>query len=250
MKRTRLIKTLKLAGALLLAFIAVSMLFMGCGQRYITLYVPSISAMIETVKPHYHVFDFHVGHRWSELYVDVYKMIRQQDQWLRARRAFSSKIDTAAFYIVPIIMFSLILAWPGLKLSQRVLSICMAVLLIPLITLADVPFVLIWEIEDQLAAESPEALKTISLTSTIDIQARVQNDKLLSFWYVFLQTGGRQFLALVGCMLCLSPFLLDMSWSADARLAASSGAGKKTVERNAPCPCGSDRKYKNCCMKK
>ena len=75
-----------------------------------------------------------------------------------------------------ILSLTLVLAWPGLPLKRRVLALLLAVVLIPLIVLADSPFVLAGALDDMLRATfAPDSL----------------GDSWLRQWMHFMDGGGR-----------------------------------------------------------
>ena len=58
------------------------------------------------------------------------------------------------------------------------------------------------------------------------------------FWNYFLNNGGRQFLSLLVVIVSVAPFHLSIPYIT-----------KSSISRNDPCPCGSGKKYKDCCLK-
>jgi hypothetical protein len=74
-----------------------------------------------------------------------------------------------------------------------------------------------------------------------------------SYWVAFLHTGGRAALSILAIGLALGCFYLGRFWrdrTTETAAAVSTVKAKPKpaqVGRNAPCPCGSGKKYKNCC---
>ena len=52
------------------------------------------------------------------------------------------------------------------------------------------------------------------------------------------------------CAVCGQPFASEEAKSEDARKPETFRREMPKVGRNDPCPCGSGKKYKNCCMNK
>jgi hypothetical protein len=129
------------------------------------------------------------------------------------------KGQASTLCIAPIIIFSLILAWPGLALRKRFKAILLAIPLMFIFSALDYPIMFIADIESAFS------------------DAPLMNDIRL-LWKHLLNNGGRQFLALMIC-------LLSIFWvtrNPEQRIAVDK------VGRNDPCPCGSGKKYKNCCL--
>jgi hypothetical protein len=124
-----------------------------------------------------------------------------------------------AMYISPIIIYSLILGWPGLSAKQRIKSIAVSIPLLIVVQLLDIPIFFVNEIETSLALDS--------------------SSHFHDFWVYFINNGGRQFLSLIVAMLSIA--------SVRIVLPKKTKYDKAPVGRNDPCPCNSGKKYKKCC---
>jgi hypothetical protein len=131
-------------------------------------------------------------------------------------------IEGYNLYTAPIILLSVLLAWPGLPLRKRGKAFLVALPLFVLTQLIDAPILCITRIE---AAYPPDSL--------------LANIRL--FWTFVLANGGTHFMALLVALLSV----FSVQWTVPAAAAPA----EQTVARNAPCPCGSGKKYKKCCGK-
>lgn len=129
-----------------------------------------------------------------------------------------TNIPASVLYIHPIIIFSLLLAWPNLYIKDRLKATVVVLPLLLTISLIDIPVTLIYLMEKRLV---------------IDPMAK----QIRNYWVYFLFNGGRQFLSILIFLISIAPFRLT-----------NSSVAKTSVARNASCPCGSGKKYKKCCM--
>jgi hypothetical protein len=120
--------------------------------------------------------------------------------------------------IAPIIIFSLILAWPGTSWKQRIKAMLISIPLILILAGLDYPILLIADIES--AYSDNYVLNTIR-------QA----------WKHLMNNGGRQFFAIIIFILAMVMTYPKQQQSIQDK-----------VGRNSLCPCGSGKKYKNCCL--
>ncbi|HDY88940.1 MAG TPA: hypothetical protein ENH82_12610 [bacterium] len=124
-------------------------------------------------------------------------------------------------YIQPIIIFSLIFAWPTLSIKDRFKAAMISIPFQLAIVLVDIPFFVIIQREKDV--------------SFIDYQPGL----IRMLWFHFLDKGGRQFMAILAFMASIAPFRL-----------INPKITKSGIGRNDTCPCDSGKKYKNCCLKK
>jgi hypothetical protein len=116
-------------------------------------------------------------------------------------------------YLHPIIMFSILAAWPGIALRDRLRLGLMALPFLILVEMLDLP------------------LGMVSIC-----REKMNGGSLASYWISFLNGGGREFLAIFFSCTTVACFYLFRAWRV------------KAPGRNEPCPCGSGKKYKRCCM--
>lgn len=125
-------------------------------------------------------------------------------------------------YIYPIIIFTILSAWPRISLVDRAKLFALSLPLLVILEMIDMPLVVISRATEQIRALLAGNEVSPSLSHT--------------YWLSFLSNGGREFLAISTALLLVA--LLHLS-----------RVGKiPEPERNAPCPCGSGKKYKKCCM--
>lgn len=122
----------------------------------------------------------------------------------------------------PIIIFSLILAWPGLAIGKRMKALLIAVPLTILLAMLDYPIIFIADIE------------------SVFTDAPLQNSMRL-VWKHLMNNGGRQFLGLLISLIAVGLATMDSPKQVTVN--------PEKVGRNDPCPCGSGKKFKNCCLR-
>lgn len=137
------------------------------------------------------------------------------------------KCQASTLCIAPVIIFSMILSWPALSLAYRFKAAIVALPLIILVECIDYPMIFISNIEAVYSAN-------------------VLSNTLRQIWSHILNNGGRQFLALIIFLLLIAPFYLKIE---KPMIKTTAGSFVKTG-RNASCPCGSGKKFKNCCLGK
>jgi hypothetical protein len=199
---------------------------------YVRFFLPIFSSQIEFLHPEYKV-----------IHSDVTK-IRQIDYFqfdIKVNKpsppGYQSPGETgnvtrhkgqaSALILAPIIIFSLILSWPSLSIRRRLQTFVFSIPLIILIECFDYPMIFIANIESVFSPDS-------SLIT------------LRKIWSHILNNGGRQFLAVVGFLMLIAPYYLK----SENQPTPKTDGLSKTIGRNAPCPCGSGKKYKNCCGEK
>ncbi len=136
------------------------------------------------------------------------------------------KGQASALVIAPLMIFSLIVAWPSLTIRRRLQTFIFSIPLIVLLQCLDFPMIFISNIASVFCPDSP--LNTVR-----------------SVWVHILNNGGRQFLAVIGFFLLIAPYYLKSQMPPSEE----TSAGKKPLHKNTPCSCGSGKKYKNCCGK-
>lgn len=124
-------------------------------------------------------------------------------------------------YIHPIIVFTILSAWPGIILKERMKLFAISLPILLIVEMLDMPLIALTRI-------SAHAHHLLSGTGTPPALTQ-------SYWLSFLSNGGREFLSICAALLSLAGFyLLKLR-------------GVAEPDRNAPCPCGSGKKYKRCC---
>lgn len=204
------------------AFLLVSSLFYVAGSLYARMLLPLFAFEIEAVHPGYEIRSYGLESlpKGDEIFF-VVKINRPiVDKFGIPRYGKETKLETVAsvLYIQPIIVFSLLFSWPALSFRERLKAALISVPFLIAIISIDIPVFAVGRIEMSFPVDSLSGQIRIMLNH-------------------FFSNGGRQFLALlvvlvtIGLVRVMRPFL------------AESDLGP-----NDPCPCGSGKKYKRCCM--
>jgi len=197
-------------------------LFYLFGSPYIKFLMPLISFAIEKIHPEYEILMFKIeslGESKKIFYkVNIHRLYTDNQGIIRTYRTVTGNIYASTLYIQPIIIYSLLWAWPALSVKNKVKATAISLPLLIISELIDIPIHLINQME------------TFSPVDSVSSRLRV-------LYTNFLAIGGRQFLALLVFSISLAPFLLNMPVIPES-----------DIKRNDPCPCGSGKKYKKCCQ--
>ena len=211
---------------LALAFIFVIIFFYIISPFYFKLYLPLFKHQIELMHPEYTVIDYDIKKirqlNYIQYLIKVNKEPMGETKGLSGKKGSITRLkgQASSLIIPPIIIFSLIFSWPALSFRQRVKAMFISMPLIILISCVDYPFIFIAEIESVYSGGT--LLNSVRL-----------------LWKHLLNNGGRQFLALIAFLISIAPIYLTKP----------AFITNDKVGRNDPCPCGSGKKYKHCCLK-
>jgi hypothetical protein len=163
--------------------------------------------------------------RVKERNVIYLRLVMYETQGERLKRQIPTRDveighEAGAVFGIPLIFYPLLFSWPGLPYGYRLKAAALALpallILIPI---------------------------DISLAFLIEIEKRFMEPTFKStlVYYVAqgFSFGGRQFLGILLFAAALAPRFLKKPVYVDAQ----------PLERNDLCPCGSGKKYKNCCMR-
>jgi len=201
---------------------------------YARIHLPLIAAQLEWMHPEYDV-------KISEIVtidrIDYFQytitvnkpMANRPYAPLKTGNTVRLKAQANTLCIAPIIVFSLILAWPGISLLNRLQTFLISLPLIVLVHAIDLPMIFIANIE--------------SAHSTNDF-----GNASRSVWSHILNNGGRQFLALVIFLISIAPIYLKIDYGRHSEKYVQNSDQTIMPRRNDTCPCGSGKKYKNCCL--
>mgnify|MGYP000912432449 CR=1 FL=1 len=205
---------------MLLALCCMSAVMFIAGPIYIRGFLPLFKKQIKFLHPEYDIHEFYLNEKNQIMFqVRVNRfMVDEQGRPVGGTEA-KAGIRGWTMYTAPIIIFSIILAWPGLALRARAKVFLVSLPLLFLSQLIDIPIHCINRIEAPWPSES--------LLS-----------ELRTFWAFVLTNGGRQFMAFFIALFSI----FSSRWVIPER-------GEAPVGRNDPCPCGSGKKYKYCCGK-
>ena len=206
---------------IVISFIFISIFLYIVGPFYSKALIPIFSKEIKLLHPEYVIntikYEKKFGTNELLLDVSIHRRHFTVNGDFGSVRNVSFSIYSSTIYSHPIIIFTLMLSWPGLGIKKRLIALFISGLFAILITLIDIPIYLIYLAENDLV------INTIF-------------GKIRSFWGFFLETGGRQFLSLLAFFITISFFYLKIP-----------SFTFENIKRNDPCPCKSGKKYKNCC---
>ncbi len=135
------------------------------------------------------------------------------------RSTFKIRQDIGTIFGTPLIFFPLLIAWPGISFRARLKAAAWTFPILLIIIMMDLSLTFLMEIEKRLVVR----------TLATDIRFYIAQG---------LNSGGRQVLGLILFAAVMAPrFLKTPDYTPGP-----------SPERNDPCPCGSGKKYKNCCM--
>jgi len=181
---------------------------------------------MKLMHPEYEIISTDIVERnqldYIEFYIRVNKHPTLPDASVHKGAILKIRGQASTLCIGPIIVFSLILAWPGATVRKRLKAILIAIPLMILLAAVDYPLVFISDIESAYS------------------DAPVLNS-IRSLWKHLMNNGGRQFFGVVIALVSIAMTQVNF------QTRKINDLGK--VGRNDPCPCGSDKKYKNCCLK-
>jgi hypothetical protein len=209
---------------LVVACSLISIFFVYAGQYYVQAVLPIIKKQIQWFHSDYilHTLTYDEQYLSREIAVNI-SIIRpftdsfgKKGNW----RDVTYSIHASTLYSHPIIMFTLLMAWPGLSIKRRILSTGFGIILLLVAIIMDHPFHLISQAEKGLIIDSFMG-------------------KIREFWVFMLTNGGRQFISVLMVLLAISYEFFKLP---EPQI-------KQQIHRNDPCPCGSGKKYKHCCGK-
>ena len=205
---------------LIVAGVFLSSLLYILGPSYIRLFLPLFSYEIEIIHPDYDIKEFYLDDKNQIMYQVMVNRVGFDDQ---GRALGGSEVKAGIMgrilYISPLILYSFLLAWPGLSIRERFKAFLISVPLLIAAQLIDIPFDIINRIEKPWGAQS-------------------LSGRFREFWNYLLNNGGRQFLGLIVFLISIASVRLTFLPHIPA-----------DVGRNDPCPCGSGKKFKKCCGK-
>ena len=190
------------------------------GPLYVRIFLPLFYYEIEIFHPEYDINEFYLDNQNRIMYqIAVDRVGVDHKGNALGGSKVRAGIVTRTLYIFPFILYSLLLAWPGLSMKERCKAFLISVPLFLVTQLVDIPMDVINRVE------APWAVKSLS-------------GRIREFWYYLLNNGGRQFMAFLVALLSIASVRLIFPSCIPAY-----------VGRNDPCPCGSGKKFKKCCGK-
>ena len=207
---------------LILACSLITIFFLYAGPYYVKAVLPLIKKQIQWFHPDYYLHTLTYEEQGISREISVHISILRpftdefgkRGNW----RDVNYSIHASTLYSHPIIMFTLLMAWPGLSMKRRLISTGICCILLFLAIVLDHPFHLISQAEKGLIIDSFLG-------------------KMREFWVFMLTNGGRQFISVLLVLLAICTEYLKMPEPLLTEL----------INRNDPCICGSGKKYKRCC---
>jgi len=208
-------------GRLLPAYVILSLFFYFFGPLYSRMFLPVIPSPIKLIHPEYQIDSVSLDQeeKLIECNISVLGDIIGNYGFKQAKIQIKTSIHQSTLYIYPILFFSLQFAWPAINKRERLLAILLGLPFLFLAVMVDIPLTLISEMENKLVIDSI-------------------GQKFRLFMIYFFNNGGRQFVALLVVLLSIG--LVHIKNTHFSTL---------NVGRNDPCPCGSGKKFKKCCMR-
>jgi hypothetical protein len=207
---------------LIIACSLMIMLFIYAGSYYVQTVLPLIKKQIHWFHTDYILSSLIYEEKGMshEISVNIAIVREFTDEYGKTGnwRDVSYSIHASTLYSHPIIIFSLLLAWPGIPIKRRILSIGFGFVLLFVAISLDHPFHLISQAERGLIIDT-------------------FSGKMREFWVFMLTNGGRQFISVLLVLVAISYEFFKLP----------EPLRKEQVNRNDPCPCGSGKKYKRCC---
>lgn len=215
-----------------MVYLVLTFLFARFGSLYTYALTGLFTKEINILFPRFTVDSFHAenyhGQEMISLTVTLRNEAGSRISPSEGPLAFTSKTIAANQYLHPILLFSVIAAFPVSRIRLRIKLVVLALPFLAIVEILDVPLLLAFRCQESL-----------------NMRLSHEGFYLGSFWIDFLHTGGRHALSLLASCGALGAFGFFNSISGGAKV----DRGRQRVGRNDPCPCGSGKKYKVCCLK-
>jgi hypothetical protein len=208
----------KLLARLFLSYFVLLAAFTFCGSYYAEALFPLFRQEVALLSSQVEVLS--IGFEDHEDQQLISMVVKLTDP--RINRSMFFRWPPMNLYLHPIIIFTMLFAWPRITRRDRVKLFAMSVPLLLILEMIDMPLV---------ALSRGEAY-----TQALLAAEGVSPPLIHAYWLSFLSNGGREFLSVCTALLAIA--MLYLLKTRDL----------PEPERNAPCPCGSGKKYKNCCM--
>jgi len=200
----------------------ITILFVYVGPSYVQTVLPFIKKQIQWFHSDYvlHTLTYEEQGLSREISVHISILRPFTDEFGKTGnwRDVSYSIHASTLYSHPIIILSLLLAWPGLSMKHRMISMGLGSVLLIVPIVVDHPFHLISQAEKGLIIDSFLG-------------------KMREFWVFMLTNGGRQLISVLLVLLAISYEFVKIP----------EPLVTEQIHRNDPCLCGSGKKYKHCC---
>jgi hypothetical protein len=217
---------IKILFVFLVSYIVLLSIFVRYGYIYADLFSPLFKAEIGAFFPEFKVYSIGYenfrGQDMISMQVKTTKVIPLGSKQLPIGYPIVPKTHAVNQYMHPVIIFSILLGWPRITWRGRLAMLACALPLLILLECIDIPLVLVANCQQHIYSLHPEQASALVPP--------------LTYWREFLINGGRAVVCIFFAGLAIAGYYLLQAF--------------RTVEpdRNAPCICGSGKKYKQCCM--
>ena len=195
---------LKISGfifRLIPTYILVLSFFFMAGSYYAKILLPGIRLVTKYIHPDYKPTDirFINENGKNAIAFDIHISKKLKGFNLPLEYTEHSSIETSILYGPPIIIFSLLIAWPLLSLLQKMKVMLFIIPLLIVLALFDISISIIYSAE-RLFAEKTGGV----------VMEQMFKDDIIKFWCHFFNNGGRQFISLLIFLSSLLPFYITI----------------------------------------
>jgi hypothetical protein len=223
MNKKDIIKTLV---TVFVSYVLLLSIFAKFGYIYADLFAPLFKVEIGFFFPEFKVYSIgyenYRGQDMISMQVKTAEVIPLGAKELPVGYPLVPKTHAVNQYMHPVIIFSILLGWPAISWRGRLMMLAFAVPLLILLECIDIPLVLVANCQHHIGSLYPDA-------ASAPIPP-------LTYWREFLMNGGRAVLCIFLASLAVAGYYLLKAFQL------------VEPDRNAPCICGSGKKYKQCCM--
>jgi len=178
---------LKSAALFLAAYLALLGLSLPFGRHYVEFLLPLYRWEIGVLTPNYHIASLALADNRGEavvaLTLDLVRYIVVAGHAIPPGGSISSSTLAGHALQHPLLMLSLLVAWPSASLSRRIALLAIAVPLLLLVEMLDVPLVLLGSIDDLILANVAPGTTAF-----------------LAAWMDFMNGGGRLALSIAAAL--------------------------------------------------
>jgi hypothetical protein len=220
-------KTLtKVLITIVFSYIVLTAVFSQIGSLYSRLFLPIFQFELALFLPELKVDSVALKNYRGEKVIRVTgratRYVETEGKISRVDYELDSKVPVVNQYLHPVIIFSVLLAWPGITLRERFWAFLTALPFLVLVEALDIPLVIISQCLGKLKEASPD----LSPDHAFPI-----------YWANLLNVGGRYALSILAACMALASLricqILTMPMPSPKDL----------------CPCGSGKQYRRCCMR-
>ena len=211
-------------------YVALTAVFYVSSQYITEQFLPVFAYIIERVYPENELVSLGTKRRGGNTTIRFNLKVNKQVEGfcIPLVEELSGSIDSSIQFVTLIIFYPLLISWPLLSPRKKAKAFLLSFPFLTLFVFIDIPVNIIGTIEQ-------EYVLRLEIYPMVDITP----SKTFPFLSHFFSNGGRQFFAVILFALTIIPF-----HNQDVAL-----PGSQATSRNVPCPSGSGKKYKKCCMK-